>query len=71
MEMIVRPLQLLGCVPNQHSYLRFNFMHVFGALVCFNNFIRALTGMREPAKLSTESIWVAVRIVGFHSSTMM
>jgi hypothetical protein len=36
METIVRRLKLLGCVPNQHSYLTFDFIDVFGALVCFD-----------------------------------
>jgi len=38
METIVRRLKLLGCVPNQHSYLTFAFIDVFGAVVCFDQF---------------------------------
>jgi len=36
MKMIVRRLKLLGCVPNQHSYLTFDFIDIFKAVVCFD-----------------------------------
>jgi len=36
METIVRRLKLLGCVPNQPSYLTFDFIKVFEAVVCFD-----------------------------------
>jgi len=36
MDTIVRRLKLLGGVPNQHSYLTFDFIDVFGAVVCFD-----------------------------------
>jgi len=71
METIVRRLKLLGYVPNQHSYFTFDFIYVFGAVVVWINLIRPLTGVRERAKLSTGSIWVPVRLVGFHPSTVM
>jgi len=36
METIVRRLKLLGRVPNQHSYLMFDFIDVFGAVGSFD-----------------------------------
>jgi len=36
METIVRRLKLLGCIPNQYPYLTFDFIDVFGAVVCFD-----------------------------------
>jgi len=48
METIVRRLKLLGCVPNQHLYLTFDFIDVFGAVVYFVSFNSAFD-MREGA----------------------
>jgi len=36
METLIRRLKLLGCVPNQHSYLKFDFIDLCGAVVCFD-----------------------------------
>jgi len=38
METMVRRLKLLRCVPNRHGYLTFDFIDVFGALVCVDQF---------------------------------
>jgi len=38
METIVRRLMLLDCVPNQQAYVTFDFIDVFGVVVCFDSF---------------------------------
>ena len=71
MQRIVRRLKLLGSVPSENSYLRFDVIDVFGRWFVLINLIRPLTDVREHPKPSTESIWVPVRLVGFPPGTVM
>jgi len=38
MEIMVHRQMLLGCVPNEHCYLTFDFIDILGPLVCFDSF---------------------------------